>query len=97
MKDGTSKSVTGMVFNNRWGIDKREYESFKTNKNGETRRTLSSYFCLTHIPTGMLVTNGNTQKVLRELINRPDMIEEDDLKKIAIATVKFWNERGWQG
>lgn len=97
MKDGTTKTVSGIVFNNRWGIDKREYETVKTNKNGETRRTLSSYFCLTHIPTGTLVTNGNTQKVLKELINRPDMVEEDDLKKIAIATVKFWNERSWLG
>ena len=82
MKDGTSKSVKGMVINNRWGIDKRE--------------ELSSFF-LTHTPTGMLVTNARTQKALRELVNRPDMIEEDDPKKIAIAVGKFWNERGWQG
>lgn len=97
MKDGTSKSVTGLVINNRWGIDKRQYEAVKTNKNGELKTTLSSCFYLTHVPTGILVTNANTQKTLKELVNRPDMIEEDDPKKILEATVDFWNERWWQG
>ena len=97
MKDGTKKTVTGLVINNRWGIDKRQYEVVKTNKNGETRTTLSSMFCLTHLPTGILVTNANTQKALKELVNRPDMIEEDDPKKIAKATTDFWNERWWNG
>lgn len=97
MKDGTKKTVTGLVINNRWGIDKRQYEVVKINKNGEKKTTLSSCFYLTHIPTGILVTNANTQKALKELVNRPDMIEEDDLEKILYATVDFWNERWWQG
>lgn len=97
MKDGTEKKVSGLVINNRWGIDKRQYEVVKTNKNGESRTTLSSCFYLTHIPTGILVTNANTQKALKELVNRPDMIEEDDPKKIAKAVGDFWNERWWQG
>ena len=83
MKDGTTQSVTGLVINNRWGIDKRTLSS--------------SGFYLTHIPTGTLVTNASTQKALKELVNQPDMIEEDDLKKIAVATVKFWNARDWKG
>ena len=97
MKDGTEKTVSGMVFNNRWGIDKRQYEVIKINKNGESRTTLSSCFYLTHIPTGALVTNANTQKTLKELVNRPDMVEEDDPKKIVKAVGDFWNERWWQG
>ena len=97
MKDGTEKKVSGLVINNRWGIDKRQYEVVRINKNGEKKTTLSSCFYLTHIPTGILVTNGNTQKVLKELVNRPDMIEEDDLENIMMATVDFWNERWWQG
>ena len=97
MKDGTKKTVTGLVINNRWGIDKRQYEVVKTNKNGESKTALSSFFCLTHLPTGILVTNANTQKALKELVNRPDMIEEDDPKKIAKATTDFWNERWWNG
>ena len=97
MKDGTKKTVTGLVINNRWGIDKRQYETVKTNKNGETRTSLSSCFYLTHVPTGVLVTNANTQKALKELVNRPDMIEEDDLKKIAKAVGDFWNSNGWKG
>ena len=97
MKDGTEKKVSGLVINNRWGIDKRQYEVVKTNKNGESRTTLSSCFYLTHLPTGILVTNANTQRALKELVNRPDMIEEDDLEKILYAVVDFWNERWWQG
>lgn len=97
MKNGTKKTVTGLVINNRWGIDKRQYEVVKINKNGEKKTTLSSCFYLTHIPTGILVTNANTQKALKELVNRPDMIEEDDLENIMMATVDFWNERWWQG
>ena len=97
MKDGEEKEVTGIVINERWGIDKRQYETTRTNKNGESKTTLSSCFYLTHIPTGILVTNANTQKALKELVNRPDMIEEDDLEKILYATVDFWNERWWQG
>ena len=49
MKDGEEKEVTGIVINERWGIDKRQYETTRTNKNGESKTTLSSYFCLTHI------------------------------------------------
>lgn len=81
MRDGTTQKVNGIVINNRWGIDKREQ--------------LSSFF-LTHIPTGALVTNARTQKALKELVNRADMIEEDDPQKILDAVAKFWNERSWQ-
>lgn len=97
MKDGTTKTVEGIIINDRWGIDKRQVEVTKTNKNGEEKTSLSSAFYLTHIPTGTLVTNGNTQKVLKELANRPDMIEEDNLEKIAKATFSFWDSRWWQG
>ena len=40
MKDGTTKTVSGIVFNNRWGIDKREYETVKTNKNRTIRNCI---------------------------------------------------------
>lgn len=82
MNDGTTQTVKGLVINDRWGIDKRE--------------ELSSFF-LTHIPTGMLITNANTQKALKELVNRSDMIEEDDPIKISKAVASFWDERGWRG
>ena len=96
MRDGKTESVEGLIVNNRWGIDKRTTETKRQTKDGE-KVSLSSSFFLTHIPTGVLITNANTQKALRELVNRPDMIEEDDLKNIAVAVGKFWNERGWQG
>lgn len=96
MKDGTYKLVTGLVVNNRWGIDKRQQEVKRQTKDGE-KVSLSSSFFLTHIPTGVLVTNANTQRALKELVNREDMIEEDDPGKIAKAVGAFWNERGWIG
>ena len=97
MRDGTTRRVNGLVINQRWGIDKRITQETKITKNGEERALSSSDFFLTHIPTGVLITSGHTQKILKELVNRPDMIDEDELPKIAKAVGKFWNSRGWQG
>ena len=97
MKDGSSTLVEGVIINNKWGIDKRQQEVKKTTKAGEERVSLSSSFFLTHIPTGCLVTNANTQKALREFVNRFDVIDEDDPVKLAKALGQFWNERGWIG
>lgn len=96
LKDGSSTLVEGVVINGRWGIDKRATETKRQTKDGEKISLSSSYF-LTHIPTGCLVTNANTQRALKELVNRSDMIEEDNPKKIATAVGAFWNERGWIG
>lgn len=96
MKDGTKKEVEGIVINNKWGIDKRAQEVVRQTKDGE-KVSLSYSFCLTHIPSGILVTSANTQKALKELVNREDMIDEDDFHKMAVAVGKFWNERGWVG
>jgi len=96
MKNGTEQTVTGIVINKRWGIDKRAQEVVRQTKDGE-KVSLSYSFCLTHIPSGILVTSANTQKALKELINREDMIDEDDFHKMAVAVGKFWNQRGWQG
>ena len=97
MKDGEEVEVSGLIINKRWGIDKRTEETEKVLKSGEKRTALSSSFYMTKIPEGYLVTSANTQKALKELANRPDMIEEDDPKKIMTAVCKFWNERGWRG
>lgn len=96
MKDGTEQTVTGIVINKRWGIDKRQQEVKKSTRDGE-KVTLSSSYCLTHIPTGILVTTANTQRALKELVNREDMWEEDDLHKMLEVVVEFWNSKGWQG
>lgn len=81
MNDGTTKTVEGVIVNDIWGIDKRE----------------DKCFYLTHIPTGTLITNGKTQKVLKEFVNGQDVIDETDLQKIANEVVKFWNTRWWKG
>lgn len=81
MKDGSEQEVSGLVIDGRWGIDKRE----------------DKFFYLTHVPSGALVTNARTQKALKELVSRPDMVDEEDAGKIAKAVGRFWNERWWQG
>lgn len=80
MKDGTKQTVSGVQIGTLWGIDKRE----------------PSYFVLTHLPTGAFVTSSRTQKALKELCNKPEMIDATDVKDIAKAVVNFWNERGWK-
>ena len=97
MLDGTTRQVTGLVINRRWGIDKRTTTTIMTNKDGEERTLSSSDFYLSYLPTGMLITSGRTQRVLKELVNRPDMIDEDDPFRIAEAVIDFWNKRGWKG
>lgn len=81
MKNGTKVEVKGLVIDGKWGIDKRE----------------DKFFYLTHIPTGALITNAKTQKALKELVSRPDMVDEDDPMKIYKAVCNFWNSRRWQG
>lgn len=97
MKDGRSILVEGVIINGKWGIDKRQQEVRRQTKSGEEKVSLSSSFFLTHIPTGCLVTSANTQKSLREFVNRFDVIDEDNPEKLAKALGKFWNERGWIG
>lgn len=81
MKDGTEQEVSGLVIDGMWGIDKRD----------------DKFFYLTHVPTGALVTNARTQKALKELVSRPDMVDETDISKIAKAVGDFWNSREWKG
>ena len=96
MADGGKRKVMGIIINDRWGIDKRETETVRHTKDGD-KVSLSHFFVLTYIPNGVLVTSANTQKALMELVNREDMIEQDDIAKIANAVSEFWNERGWKG
>lgn len=97
MKNGSVTRVEGLVINSRWGIDKRCFSNETTLKTGNIRVTQRCDYYLTHIPTGILITNARTQKALNELVNREDMIDEDDPKKIIEAVGKFWNEREWRG
>lgn len=97
MKDGTTRQITGLVINQRWGIDKRSVENVTYTKNGEQKTTTTSGYYLTHIPTGILVTNANTQRILKELANTQELINEDDLHKIIKAVASFWEDKWWVG
>lgn len=96
MKDGSWEEREGQIFGERWAIDKRQEEKVRKTKDGE-KVSLSSYFALTYLPTGILVATANTQKTLKELMNREDVIAEDDMLKLLYAVVDFWNKRGWKG
>lgn len=97
MKDGGREEVEGVVINERWGIDKRTTEVTRMMKSGEEKTSLSSCFYLTHIPSGILVTNANTQKALKELVERLDSVNDEDYRAMLDVTGDFWNERGWKG
>lgn len=86
MRDGTIQTVEGTVVGN-WGVDKRTVMM-------DGKPTLS-YF-LTHIPSGILITNAKTQKKLLELANQPDLVNEEDPFQMAKAVTKFFDNVGWK-
>lgn len=53
-------------------------------------------FYLTHLPTGVLVTNSRTRKALMELANRSDMTDQNDFTVMANAVKDFWDRRWWK-
>lgn len=96
LQKGGTREVTGLVINKIWGIDKRQSFTEVTNKNGEVRTLSSQDFYMTHIPTGVLVTNASTQKALKELANQPEMINPKGFQEIINCVYKFWDARGWK-
>lgn len=85
MRDGTERTVKGTIVNDIYGIDKRIYKG------------TSTAFFLTHIPSGVLITNADKKKSLMEIANLPEMIDQTDPAKIAKAVGKYWNDRWWKG
>lgn len=96
MRDDSEQEVQGIVVNGVWGIDKRTTTKTTYTANGEEKKSNSSDFFLTHIPTGTLVTNARTRKALMEIANLEDLMDEEDLGAIAKAVVKYWNAKGWK-
>lgn len=96
MKDDTTQEVDGIIVNGIYGIDKRTTQEETQTKNGETKVTNTSAFCLTHIPTGILVTTSRTRKTLMELANLSEMTDLTDLTKMVNIVVAFWEKRNWK-
>lgn len=83
MEDGQYKTVEGYVFNEQWGIDKRE----------------SGRFILTHIPTGCFVDSSRTMKFLKLMIQEPEFFDEvskETIGALGKAISRYRNEHGWQ-
>lgn len=96
MRTGESRQVTGYIVNDIYGIDKRITQKTTYNEQGEEKVSQSSDFFLTHIPTGVLITNARTRKALMELVNRPDMVDQNDMHQMALAVAGYWNQREWK-
>ena len=97
MRNGEAHSVEGIIVNNIYGIDKRITTTVKKNKDNSERVLSSSRYYLTHIPSGVLISGARTQKALKELANRQNMIDQHDFKVMGKEVGDFWNSRGWQG
>lgn len=84
MDNGMDTEVEGMVFNEVWGIDKRE----------------NGYYVLTYIPNGCLVHSARTQKFLKMLVQEPEFFDFDGTPagaaKLAAAIGRYRNEHGWK-
>ena len=84
MDDGTQKEVEGAVFNEVWGIDKRE----------------NGYYVLTYIPNGCRVESARTQKFLKMMVQEPEFFDFDGTPnmaaKLAKAIGRYRNEHGWK-
>ena len=96
MRDGTTKEVEGEVVNGVWGIDKRATQKVTYNANGEEKVSTTSDYFLTHVPSGVLITNARTKKALMEIANLEDLMDEDDMTKVGRAVIAYWNNRGWK-
>lgn len=96
MRDGSVREVTGSVVNDIWGIDKRVTEKVTRTGNGEERVSKTQDYFLTHIPTGMLVTNAKKKRTLMEIANLEALMDENDPLKIIAVVMKFWDDRWWK-
>lgn len=96
MKDGSSNEVTGSIINGVWGIDKRVFEKKTYTASGEERVSKSQDYYLTHIPSGMLVTNSKKKRTLMEIANLSSLMDENDPRKILTAVMRFWDDRWWK-
>lgn len=84
MRDGSEQVIEGDVVNEIYGIDKRKVGDFPI-----------SYY-MTHIPSGVLVTNARTKKALMEIANLPQMIDQTNHDKMRETVARYWNKKGWK-
>ena len=77
------EEVEGYVFNDMWGIDKRE----------------QGYFVLTHIPSGCLADSAGTMKYLKMMVQEPEFFDYDCTPEQTSKLAKFISDykakHGW--
>lgn len=75
--------IEGTVFNNVWGIDKRE----------------TGYYVLTYIPNGCFVASARTMKTLKLMIQEPEFFDFDGTKEtlppLKDAIKRTYDKLGW--
>lgn len=73
MKDGKKKLVEGYIFNDKFGVDKRE----------------PAYYVITHLATGARVWSARTLKECKMLMAEPEFfIDTDDFRVLVPAIAR---------
>lgn len=97
MKDGSEREVEGTQIIPDYAYDKRVISTGTVyNKRGEARETTSTTYCLTHVPTGTLITSSDKVNSLKLVCMEPEFFEEYDPAKLIKAVGRFWNRHNWQ-
>lgn len=97
MKDGTTQEVEGVEIIPNYAYDKRVIsEGVIYNKRGESKEVKSTTYCLTYVPTGMLITSSDKVNTLKLLCAEPEFFDDFDMANIIKAVGRFWNRHNWQ-
>ena len=95
--DGTMEEVEGIEIVPDYAYDKRTITYGKAyNKHGEERELKTVTYCLTHIPTGYLITTSDKVNTLKLMCAEPEFFDEFDVNNIIKAVGRFWNKHDWQ-
>lgn len=82
-KDGQKEEIEGTVYNNVWGIDKRE----------------AGYYVLTYVPNGAFVDSSKKMTILKMLIQEPEFFDFDGTPTTALklfkAIKRYRDKNGW--
>lgn len=97
MKDGSEQEIEGTEIIPGYAYDKRVISTgIVYNKRGEAKKINSTTYCLTHTPTGTLITSSDKVNSLKLVCAEPEFFEEYNEANIIKAVGRFWNRHNWQ-
>lgn len=79
MDSGEKKTVEGYVFNEIWGVDKRE----------------PGYYVITYIPNGCRAWSAKTLRECKALLAEPEFFLENDDFRVLIPAIVRHEQRWW--